>query len=222
MPFFANKHFVPIVGVDMHLVNLPLGVTSLLPHPFIGHVFDPNDNVPGGSTVSVNGVPIARHVTVGALNSQMHIPMGLSFTNPPMIAHEAVVFYGSSSVFADGESASGVAYQIMTCDDMGIPLPGHKGMFTPNSSLIPIPPPKPVCVGASMAPGISSSGSSSSSSNEIPMSCIEEHAATGDSGSASSASSSAANSEESIEDSVAEEETEENGEGVLADFEYSV
>jgi len=219
MPLLANKHFVPIVGIDMHLVTLPLGVMTLLPHPFVGYVFDPNDNVPGGSTVSINGVPIARHVTLGALNTQVHIPMGGPFANAPMVAHQAIVFYGESSVFADGESVSGAAYQVMTCDDMGIPLPGQKGMYAPNSSLIPIPSPKAVFVGDSIAPGISSTGSSSGGSNEFPMSCLEEHAATDSSD--SSASSPTSSPEESTEESAAEEETEENGEGDLGDFQYS-
>lgn len=218
MSLFATKHFVPILGMDMHMITLPLGVMSLIPHPFIGYVFDPNDNVPGGSTVSVNGVPIARHITVGALNTQQHIPIGGSFTNPAMIAHEAVVFYGDSTVFADGESVSGSAYQVMTCDDMGIPLPGRKGLYTPNSSLIVIPSPKPVFVSDSIAPGISSSGSSSS--NEFPMTCLEEHAVTGSSG--STAVASALVSEEQLEENLVEEETEEEEEGALADYDFSV
>ncbi len=68
----------------------------------------------------------------------------LLFYHPGMIAHEAVMFYGSPNVFADGESVSGAPYQVMTCDDMGIPLPGRSGLYAPNANVIAMASPKTV------------------------------------------------------------------------------
>ncbi len=88
------------------------------------------------------------HKTVGAMTIQIHIPMGGPFTNPGMIAHEAVMFYGSPNVFADGESVSGAPYQVMTCDDMGIALPGYSGLYAPNANVIAMASPKTVNIGS--------------------------------------------------------------------------
>ncbi len=171
MALLANKHNTMIVGVDIHLIVTPLGVTVPTPHPFIGYVFDPADCVPNGCTVFINGQPAGRHITAGVMNTQVHIPIGGSFANAGGIANEAVVFYGNNTVFSDGEALGGASYQVMTCDDLGIPLPGHKGLFKPNSSLIPIPAAKQVMIGSSLAPGISNTGQSNE--NDMPMACME-------------------------------------------------
>ncbi len=93
--------------------------------------------------------------------------MGGPFTNPGMIAHQAVMFYGSPTVFADGESVSGAPCTVMTCDDFGIALPGQTGLYAPNANVISIPMGKSVNIGDAMAPGISNT--SGSGPNAFPL-----------------------------------------------------
>jgi hypothetical protein len=42
----AAKHLDPIIGVDIHLIITPTGVTVPIPHPFLGFVFDVMDLIP--------------------------------------------------------------------------------------------------------------------------------------------------------------------------------
>lgn len=41
----GNKHFTPVIGLDIHIVLL-LGFPVPLPHPYIGFVLAPMDYVP--------------------------------------------------------------------------------------------------------------------------------------------------------------------------------
>lgn len=97
----ASTHLKPIIGLDIHFVNMPAPVP--VPHPYIGLVIDPFDYIPGiGSTVSINGVPRGNTDTTGHIITFLHIPFGAGFTMPPIIAHESQNFFGSVSVHADG------------------------------------------------------------------------------------------------------------------------
>ena len=57
----AAKHFDPVLGIDIHLIQTPASAILPIPHPFIGFLFDPFDYVPKiGATVRVNGIPRGR------------------------------------------------------------------------------------------------------------------------------------------------------------------
>ncbi|MFY0573455.1 PAAR domain-containing protein [Cystobacter fuscus] len=101
----AAKHFDPLLGIDIHLIQPPGGVPPVpIPHPHIGMVFDPMDYVPIlGATVLVGGVPRAQAGTSG-IALPPHIPMGGVFIKPP--ANESEVFMGSSTVSVDGDAFS--------------------------------------------------------------------------------------------------------------------
>jgi methyl coenzyme M reductase subunit C-like uncharacterized protein (methanogenesis marker protein 7) len=62
----AVKHFDPIMGIDVHIVQPPGPVPPVpIPHPYIGMVLDVMDYIPKiGATVYVNGLPRGngRHV----------------------------------------------------------------------------------------------------------------------------------------------------------------
>jgi hypothetical protein len=53
----AAKHFDPVLGVDIHMIQPPGPVPPVpIPHPFVGFLIDPMDYVPiVGATVKVNG-----------------------------------------------------------------------------------------------------------------------------------------------------------------------
>ena len=63
----AVKHFDPILGVDVHIIQPPGPVPPLpIPHPFVGFVIDPFDYVPiVGATVLVNSMPRGQAGTAG-------------------------------------------------------------------------------------------------------------------------------------------------------------
>jgi len=160
--YVTNTHLKPVIGVDIHFVNIP--APCPMPHPYIGIVIDPMDYVPFiGSTVSINGVPRGNTDTIGSLLTKMHIPLGAGFTTPPIIAHESQNFFGSINVLADGAPLSGAGYMLMTCNDVGIPLsvsPGKKmkpvpSLYLPSSNTIPLSWGPPVMVGGPMVPGFS-------------------------------------------------------------------
>ncbi|WMJ72301.1 DUF6531 domain-containing protein [Cytophagaceae bacterium ABcell3] len=159
----ANKHYTMVMGMDIHMVTIPPGVPSPIPHPFIGFVMDPMDYVPFiGSTVFINGVPRGTSDTNGMLGIAKHIPMGGPFTMMPMIGHESVNFFGSLTVKAQGMSLSPAGYMVMSCNDIGMPLtatPGKKmkprpSLFLPSSQTVPLPGGKPVMVGGPYAPDL--------------------------------------------------------------------
>ncbi|WP_062058241.1 RHS repeat-associated core domain-containing protein [Aquimarina longa] len=148
----ANKHFTPIVGVDIHIVIIPPGIPTPIPHPFIGIVMDPIDYVPViGSTINVNCVPKGNSGTAGMLGMKAHIPLGGAFAMMPAIGHDSVNFYGSQKVSAEDALFSPSGYMLMTCNDLGMPL-APPSMYLPTSATIPLPGGKPVLVGGPYVP----------------------------------------------------------------------
>ncbi len=156
----ANKHFVPIIGVDIHLIVI-MGVPTPIPHPFIGLIFDPMDYIPFiGASSKVNFVPRGNSGSNGMLGTKVHIPMGGPFVMPPVIGHNSVNFFGSLTVKIEDLLFSPAGYMLMTCNDIGMPLtfsPGKKcvpvpSLYLPTSSTIPIPMGKPVMVGGPYVP----------------------------------------------------------------------
>ncbi|WP_315814941.1 PAAR domain-containing protein [Paraflavitalea speifideaquila] len=126
----ANRHLLPIIGIDIHMV-LILGAPVPIPHPFIGLVLDPMDWIPKiGASVRVNGMPRGNAGTDGMLGCKVHIPMGGPFAMAPMIGHDSKNFFGSPKVKAEGSYFSGAGFLLMSCNDVGIPL-----SITPGKSL---------------------------------------------------------------------------------------
>jgi RHS repeat-associated protein len=158
----SNKHFTPVVGLDIHIIVFPIGPVPI-PHPYIGMVVDVMDYIPFiGSSVNVNDVPRGICNTSGKIITLMHIPMGGPFLLTPMIGHDSMNFFGSLKVKADGIAMSPAGYMLMTCNDIGIPLslsPGKKmipvpSLYLPTSYTIPLPLGKPVNVGGPYAPDL--------------------------------------------------------------------
>jgi RHS repeat-associated protein len=146
----AIKHFDPIMGVDIHIVVLPPGVPTPMPHPHIGMIIDPMDYVPIlGATVFVGPLPRASAGTAG--KPFPHIPMGGPFVKPPM--NESEIFMGSATVLADGDPFSYTALPVLSCQDVGMISPPRKkpkrsyGMMLPTTIVIGIPMGMPVLVG---------------------------------------------------------------------------
>ena len=161
--YVANTHLKPVIGIDIHFVNLPFPFVPL-PHPYIGLVLDPFDYIPFiGATVKVNGVPRGNTDTMGMIITFVHIPEGAGFTIPPIIGHNSQNFFGSKKVMVDGAPMSGAGYILMTCNDIGIPLsfrPGRKfipipSLYLPTSFCVPLQWGKPVNVGGPLVPNFS-------------------------------------------------------------------
>ncbi|RBL92459.1 RHS repeat-associated core domain-containing protein [Chitinophaga flava] len=156
----SNKHFTPVIGLDIHIVIL-FGFPIPLPHPYIGLVVDPMDYVPFiGATTRVNHVPRGKSDTSGKLIFLFHIPMGGPFLLAPMIGHDSVNFFGSKKVKVEGNMMSPSGHMLMTCNDIGLPLslsPGKKfipipSLYLPTSYSIPLSFGKPVMVGGPFVP----------------------------------------------------------------------
>ncbi|MBC9932140.1 RHS repeat-associated core domain-containing protein [Chitinophaga qingshengii] len=156
----TNKHFTPVLGLDLHIVIL-FGFPIPLPHPFIGLVIDPMDYIPFmGASTWVNHVPRGKSDTNGMLIFLFHIPMGGPFLLAPMIGHDSVNFFGAKRVKAEGNLLSPSGHMLMTCNDIGMPLslrPGKKlipipSLYLPTSFSIPLSFGKPVMVGGPYVP----------------------------------------------------------------------
>lgn len=156
----SNKHFTPVIGLDIHIVIL-FGFPIPLPHPYIGLVVDPMDYIPFiGATTKVNHVPRGKSDTSGIFIILFHIPMGGPFLLAPMIGHDSVNFFGSKTVKVEGNLMSPSGHMLMTCNDIGIPLslqPGKKlkpipSMYLPTSFSIPLSFGRPVMVGGPYVP----------------------------------------------------------------------
>jgi len=145
------KHFDPVMGIDIHIVTLPTGVPTPMPHPHIGMIIDPIDYIPIlGATVFVGPLPRGQAGTMG--KAIPHIPMGGPFIKPPM--NEDEIFMGSTLVCADGEPLSYTALPVLSCQEVGTmaPLRPDKprctfGMVLPLSIVLGIPLGRPVLVG---------------------------------------------------------------------------
>jgi RHS repeat-associated protein len=149
----AAKHFDMVLGVDIHLVLIPPGVPTPIPHPFIGILFDPFDYLPiFGATVFTNGLPIATAGT-GGYALPPHIPLGTGFAMPP--GNECTMFMGSATVLSNGEPTSFLGNPVLTCQTpAGLISPPRvkkttkpKGFVLPTSVVLPIPAGRPVNIG---------------------------------------------------------------------------
>ncbi len=149
----AAKHFDPVVGIDIHIVQPPGPVPPIpVPHPFVGMLIDPMDYVPIlGSTVSINGVP---RCTAGSAGNCIppHIPIGGVPVKPA--ASDCEVFMGSSTVLAEDEPLSSLGMPVLSCSDVGMPPPPRPkkkspptSMYLPTSVVLSVPMGMPVLVG---------------------------------------------------------------------------
>ncbi len=166
----ANRHLLPVLGIDIHIVMVPTPAGPVpvpIPHPYIGITFDPMDYIPHiGSTVSVNNIPRGISLTNGMLGTKKHIPIGgPAFQLMPLIGHNSMNFFGSLTVKAQGSLFAPAGFMVMTCNDFGVPLtlsppPGKKFLppspstYLPTSATIPIPAGKPVMVGGPYVPDL--------------------------------------------------------------------
>ena len=165
----ANKHLLPILGLDVHVVILPPPAPPTpIPHPFVGITFDLIDYIPFfGSTVNINFQPRGVSFTNGLLGTKKHIALTptLNFAVPPIIGHNSFNFFGSKTVKAQGSLLSPSGYQVMSCNDVGVPLtlspPPGKGywppvpaLYLPTSQTVPIPGGFPVNVGGPYVPDL--------------------------------------------------------------------
>ncbi len=159
----AAKHFDPVIGVDVHIVQPPPPAPPLpIPHPHIGFLIDPFDYVPVvGSTISVNGLPRATAGTSGKCLPP-HIPLGGSFIKLP-VANESEMFMGSQTVTFEGEPASHLSSPSASCQCIGSPpyprakkKSQTKSFVLPTSVVLPIPGGPPVTIGG--PPTISAMG----------------------------------------------------------------
>lgn len=147
----AAKHFDPVMGVDIHIIQPPGPVPPVpVPHPFIGQVMDVFDYVPVlGATVYINGVPRACAGT--EVKNVPHIPIGGAFVPPPP-GNEGEIFMGSATVLAEDEPLSRLGLQVLSCQSIGMIAPVRKkakttSMVLPNSVVLAIPAGMPVMVG---------------------------------------------------------------------------
>ena len=149
----AAKHFDPILGVDVHIIQPPGPVPPVpIPHPYVGFVIDPFDYAPIiGSTVLINGVHRCLAGTEGKCVPP-HIPIGGVFVKPP--ANEDEMFMGSATVCIDGDAQSYLALPALSCQCIGMPpIPrlkkkgGVKSLVLPTSVVLPIPAGPPVLIG---------------------------------------------------------------------------
>ncbi len=157
----AAKHFDPVMGVDVHIIQPPGPVPPLpITHPFVGFFLDPADYLPVvGATVYVNGVPRVQAGSGSSMPSIVpHIPIGGTFIKP--IGNEGEAFMGSSTVLVEDEPFSYMALPVLSCSCIGMPPPPRPtkkepavGLMMPTSIVTPIPAGPPVLVGG--APTIS-------------------------------------------------------------------
>ena len=152
----AAKHFDPVVGVDIHLIQPPGPVPPVpIPHPFVGFLMDPADYIPiVGSTVLINGMHRAQAGTAGKCVPP-HIPIGGVFVPPPP-GNECEMFMGSATVIIDGEVQSFMGLPALSCQSIGMPsIPRltpkkktiPKCLMLPTSQVIAIPAGPPVMIG---------------------------------------------------------------------------
>jgi RHS repeat-associated protein len=163
----ASNHMTPVIGVDIHATAAP----PFNPvQPFIGLIMDPMDYVPFiGATVYINGIPRAITDTGGMLATKVHIPIASPpFVMAPMIAHEAIGFFGSMNTYIEDRRVCPKGFMVMSCNDVGIPAslqlgppkkPGKKfsiipSLFAPTSMSLPIPTGPPVIVGGPYVPDL--------------------------------------------------------------------
>ncbi|SHO54704.1 RHS repeat-associated core domain-containing protein [Vibrio quintilis] len=165
------KHFDPVMGVDVHLLDCPQ--PTPIPAPYIAMVFDSGEYMAEAaqacSAVGLGGVAKVAGMLGGSIYiNQFHKGMASSemknmphtpWHNPGTF-NEGEIFMGSSSVLTEGEPFSYQALPGLDCSMVGIPTPGRGdkpkktlAMVLPTSMQLPLPQPMPVIVGG--APTIS-------------------------------------------------------------------
>ncbi len=108
----AAKENDQIVGVDIHIVNIPAGTTTVptpLPHPFTGLI----DGALSGD-VNIMGMAAATKDST-ATNTPSHIPQGGPFQSEP--ANTATILTGSATVNINGKAAARMGDTAETCND---------------------------------------------------------------------------------------------------------
>ncbi len=148
----AAKHFDPVVGIDIHIIQPPGPVPPLpIPHPFVGFVIDAVEYAPViGGTVKVNGV--MRGVAGTGGKNAPHIPIGGTFIKPP--GNDCEIFMGSQTVAFDGDPASRLGLMALSCQDVGLPPPPRtkphakgQSQYLPLSVVLAVPGGPPVLIG---------------------------------------------------------------------------
>lgn len=108
----AAKQGDQIVGVDTHIVMIPVGsgtVPTPLPHPFAG-IIDGELS----SDVNIMGMAAATQGST-ATNTPPHIPQGGPFQSPPSDSGE--IMMGSTTVMINGKPAARTGDTALTCND---------------------------------------------------------------------------------------------------------
>jgi RHS repeat-associated protein len=144
------KHLDPVLGIDIHIVMLPTGVPTPMPHPHIALILDPFDYLPFlGTSIFVGPL---RRATAGSMGIPVpHFPMGGPFVKPPR--NETEIFMGSTTVRAEGQPMTYSALPVLSCQDFGFVAPIRSrpkctfGMVLPISVVLGAPLGKPVFVG---------------------------------------------------------------------------
>jgi uncharacterized Zn-binding protein involved in type VI secretion len=108
----AAKQMDKVVGVDIHIVNIPTPagpVPTPLPSPF-------NGMLTGGLSTSVKIMGrFAAVLGSTANNLPPHIPAGGPFLKPP--TNQGRVMLGSFTVMIQGKPAARVGDPCLTCND---------------------------------------------------------------------------------------------------------
>jgi RHS repeat-associated protein len=137
----AAKFFDIVIGIDMHLVQVPTPAGPVpvpLPHVFIGFVWDPIGALLGGHGVFINGIRAATTGTaVRALIKHFPTPPGVAFHPSDVPGNDGAIISGSKTVLF-GSSAARFGSHVTTC---GFPL------NLPTSVCMAAPLGKPVDVG---------------------------------------------------------------------------
>ena len=107
----AAKQNDQIIGTDIHIVLVPGGPPTPLPHPFTGII---TGNL--SSNVNIMGCPAAT-VDSTADNVPPHLPTppGTSFQKLP--SNKATIKVGSPTVNINGKMAARNGDSAMTCND---------------------------------------------------------------------------------------------------------
>lgn len=149
----AAKHFDPVLGIDIHIIQPPGPVPPIpVPHPFIGMLIDVVEYAPYiGGTVKVNGM--MRGVAGTGGKAVPHFPIGGAFV-PPIPSNDCTQFMGSQTVAFDSDPASRLGDMVLSCQSIGLPPPprskphekGHS-QYLPTSVVLAVPAGPPVLVG---------------------------------------------------------------------------
>jgi uncharacterized Zn-binding protein involved in type VI secretion len=105
----AAKQGDQVVASDIHIVIIPPGVPTPLPHPFMGQL-----DGELSSDVKIEGKPAAV-VGSTASNTPSHVPQGGSFQKPP--TNKGTVMLGSATVKINGKAAARAGDTVLTCND---------------------------------------------------------------------------------------------------------